>query len=210
MRVALLRFKERGMRDIVRPLAVLMGEQLDDATTGISETDIWLVPAPSRRSAARRRGGDHMLRLCRRMVVERRGITVADILRVARGVRDSVGLDAAERAANLEGRIVVKARRLPPAGAQVVLVDDVVTTGATLRTCRAALEAVGVSVRSALVLCDATRRTEDHEAGVEFYRSPGDIGMSFSASTQVGVTGLKGLLPIRDAGYGARHPQRPI
>ena len=37
-------------------------------------------------------------------------------------------------------------------------VDDVVTTGATLRACRNALAGAGVHARLALVLCDATPR----------------------------------------------------
>jgi predicted phosphoribosyltransferase len=48
-----------------------------------------------------------------------------------RRVRDSAGLDAAERRANLAGRF----RPLPaavPDDARLVLVDDVVTSGATL------------------------------------------------------------------------------
>jgi predicted amidophosphoribosyltransferase len=40
----------------------------------------------------------------------------------------------------------------------VLLVDDVVTTGATLRACRDALLDVGVRVDRAVTLCDATRR----------------------------------------------------
>jgi predicted amidophosphoribosyltransferase len=67
-----------------------------------------------------------------------------------------VGLDAAQRAANLAGRITVDETRLPPARDRVLLVDDVVTTGATLRTCRLALAEKGTSVGMALTLCDAT------------------------------------------------------
>jgi predicted amidophosphoribosyltransferase len=76
-------------------------------------------------------------------------------LRLGSGARDSVGLDAEQRAANLAGRVRVRAAALPGSGT-VLLVDDVVTTGATLRTCYDALATAGVGVGAAVVLCDAT------------------------------------------------------
>jgi predicted amidophosphoribosyltransferase len=152
LRSAVLRYKERGRRDIAAPLGALLAAAVDDA---VGSAPVWLVPAPSRPAAARARGGDHVARLCRAVAARRPRVRVARPLRLAGGVRDSVGLDAAERAANLAGRVRVRAGALPGTGT-VLLVDDVVTTGATLGTCEDALAAAGVGVGAAVVLCDAT------------------------------------------------------
>jgi predicted amidophosphoribosyltransferase len=154
LRAALLRYKERGRRDLAKPLAALLAMLLDPPP-GEPAPPVWLVPAPSRAAAARARGGDHVLRLCRAVAAVRPGVRVAHPLRLSGRVRDSVGLDAAQRAANLAGKVRVRTGALPGPGA-VVLVDDVLTTGATLATCRDALAAFGVNVRRGLVLCDAT------------------------------------------------------
>jgi predicted amidophosphoribosyltransferase len=154
LRTAVLAYKERGRRDLAGPLALLLAGALREVSDG---GECWLVPAPSRPAAARARGGDHVLRLCRRLA---RGgdprLHVAPALRLGRRAHDSVGLDAAQRAANLAGRLRVRPDGLPPPGAHVVVVDDVVTTGATLRTCRAALAHEQCEVAAAVVLADAT------------------------------------------------------
>jgi predicted amidophosphoribosyltransferase len=151
LRAALLRYKERGRRDLAGPLAALLTAALDEVA---GPGPVWLVPAPSRPAAARARGGDHVARLCRAVAAQRPDVRVARPLRLGRRARDSVGLDAAQRTANLAGRVRVRPAELPPGA--VLLVDDVVTTGATLRACGEALVRAGSTVRAALVLCDAT------------------------------------------------------
>jgi len=143
-RELVLAFKERG----ARALAAWFGALVAAALVAVGPAPWTLVPAPSRRSAARDRGGDHMLGVARAVHVA----TVAQILRLAPGVSDSVGLSAVERRRNLAGRVLVDGR--PPPGTTVLL-DDVVTTGATASACVGALRHAGVRTHAVLALTSA-------------------------------------------------------
>ncbi|WP_344102036.1 ComF family protein [Nocardiopsis rhodophaea] len=72
-----------------------------------------------------------------------------------RRVADQVGLDRSRRWANLHGALAVRPRAVRSlTGSAVVVVDDVVTTGATLAEATRALRAAGVRVAAAAVLTE--------------------------------------------------------
>jgi predicted amidophosphoribosyltransferase len=157
MRKALLAFKERGNRALVLPLAARLAHAVDDGKKpGYADPAHRpvLVAVPSRRSAARERGGDHIARLVRQVV--RAGEFEATQALVLTGrVHDSAGLTTAQRMTNLSGRM----RAQPPVDGMrpALIVDDIVTTGATLIEANRALTAAGWTVLGAATIA-ATRR----------------------------------------------------
>jgi predicted amidophosphoribosyltransferase len=159
LRAAVLAYKERGRRELARPLAQLLALAPVLALRGPGAAVV-LVPVPSARAAVRQRGGDRVLRLVR-LAGWRWQLPVAPTLRLVRAVRDSAGLSAAARHANLAGAMA--AARPPPSAAavpSVVLVDDIVTTGATLHEATRALRAVGWPVLGAVAVAATPRRRD--------------------------------------------------
>ncbi len=124
-----------GRTALAGPLAVLLRAALAAAEAG---PGVELCPVPSTRAALRGRGFDPVL-----LVLRRAGRRPARVLRAARPHRTQKGLGRAERAANLRG--VHRARgRLE--GRSFLLVDDVVTTGATLAEAARAIREAGGTV----------------------------------------------------------------
>lgn len=68
------------------------------------------------------------------------------------GVRDSVGLSALDRADNLRGRIRCRGTIRGPADTNVVLVDDILTSGATAAESVRTLRRFGRQVSAILVV----------------------------------------------------------
>jgi len=156
-RSAILAGKEHGRRELPALLGRALGiGLLRLLRLSLLAEPMWLVPAPSRRSAARARGGDPVTGMARSaaLLAAERGhpAGVAPCLVTAGSARDSVGLDAAARAANLADRVSWLPRAGPPAGAPVIVIDDVLTTGATAAAACRALRAAGVDVSGVLII----------------------------------------------------------
>jgi predicted amidophosphoribosyltransferase len=101
----------------------------------------------------RERGHDHARRLAR-ATARRLGLPARPLLSPVRAVADSAGLGAAERAANLRGAL---AARRPLDGLVVVVVDDVVTTGAHPARGRAGAAGRGAQVHGVAVVALTAR-----------------------------------------------------
>jgi predicted amidophosphoribosyltransferase len=165
LRSALLAYKERGQRALAGPLAAYLSDAVDVGHRQFcqrGEPAPLLVPVPSSRSAARQRGGDHLLRLVAE-VAPQNGLDVLPALRLPGRGRDSAGLSAAQRSANLTHRM----RAIPVLSDRpVLIVDDIVTTGATLTEASRALQAAGWRVSGAAVIAATKLRRPRHSGPV--------------------------------------------
>ena len=157
--------KEHGRLALARPLGRLLAVAVAATVSeqhGVRTRRLQLVPVPSHPAVVRSRGQDPLLRITHQAAAElrRRGseVSVRTLLHVVARPGDQAGLGAAERAVNVAGRFRVRAGAgVPRTGDRVVLLDDVITTGATLREAQRALEAGGFPPCAAATVA-ATRR----------------------------------------------------
>jgi predicted amidophosphoribosyltransferase len=105
-----------------------------------SSAGAFLVPVPLHPARMRTRGYNQAERLAAALSV-RTGLAVDDCLERAGPTTAQVGRGRGERLRGIAGSVALRAGRSPPARA--ILVDDVLTTGATIAACAGALAAAG-------------------------------------------------------------------
>ena len=160
-----IEYKERGRQGLARPLGQLLAGAVQEVVRATvparrpAGLPAWrpalaarvvLVPVPSRAAARRARGFDHVAQLARAAAAGGRvgtsvtgGCAIRPMLAASAARRDQAGLDAAARTANIRG--AWRVRGAVPQG-PVVLVDDVVTTGATALELARVLHEAGARV----------------------------------------------------------------
>ena len=133
--------KYEGRRSLARRLGALMRRRGADLLDGVACT----VPVPLHSSRRRERGFNQAADLADHL-----GVPVVAALRRIRATATQTGLPAARRHRNVREAFAITPAGGALAGATVMLVDDVSTTGATLEACARVLKDAGVAEVRAL------------------------------------------------------------
>jgi len=144
--------KYRGMKPLARPLAALMNRALPDG-----ERFDAIVPVPLywRRKWSR---GFNQAELLARHVAKSRGIPVMNALHRKRVTGTQASLTTAGRRRNVAGAFTLRPNA-DVKGKRILLIDDVMTTGATAGACASVLKRAGGKSISLLTVARVDRRS---------------------------------------------------
>ncbi len=118
-----------------------------------------LVPAPSRKSANRKRGRNFLQEITSQVAVEV-GLSSYSLLTHGRKVRDQSRLNIADRTENVSRAFTIAPELTAQlsagnTGPKIIVIDDLITTGATLSEAIRALRTAGFTVLGAVTSCTA-------------------------------------------------------
>ena len=144
-------YKYSRVSPLARPLATLLVRALPRTV----RCDV-IVPMPLHWIRRWQRGFNQS-QLLAQMLSRRTGLPVSQAVRKRKPTPPQAGLTSAERRTNVAGAFQVS-RRKEIEGRHVLLIDDVLTTGATAGACAAALKRSGASRVTVLTLARVDRR----------------------------------------------------
>ncbi len=201
---AILAFKNHGRtelsaalcRALARTLAAALAELPRPSPSG--QDPWWLVPIPSTGNGWRRRGYDPVAMILRKLVREGRlpeGVAIVPILAVRTRLPwqqgHQKGLGRAGRRRNVRNALRIRqcgGRNIrliaEPSGQRVILVDDVLTTGSTLREAAKTLEKSGFITCGAVVLAATGTPNPRHEMEAETGGAENSLGQKMNKLMQ--------------------------
>ncbi len=180
VRSALACYKEQGQFGLLR----ILGHMLAASVCAVAPADspLVLVPIPSARLASVRRGYDAIGELARTAGEALRAIgldcRVAAELRQSRRVADQSGLGARERSANMADALTIRSAA-PLRGRDVIVVDDIITTGASIAEAVRVLDVAGCRPFGVAVVAVTERHAGRHPGTSDVAmekRPPGGYG----------------------------------
>lgn len=144
-------FKDESRTGLAVELSRLIEPALAEVCRRFPDVDAFVVP-PSPMSSWRKRGFNPV-----NLILTRAGLSALPALRRMRGRTDQRGLSLAQRAENMSGTL----RALPTIrGRCVIIVDDIVTTGATVGEAARAIVAAGGIVCAIVALARVPLRSD--------------------------------------------------
>lgn len=146
----LLSAKEGGIKRADELIISALQNALSRLPTAIKRNAI-LIPIPGSKRAIRKRGRDFIYDLTEELSL-RTGIPNFSGMEIGRSLLDQSGLSATDRRRNVSGAFNFSGERIE---GELLLVDDLVTTGATLLEAKRALNATGLTVKRAITACMA-------------------------------------------------------
>lgn len=155
---ALQRYKYEGRDDLAAPILTrwlweLRPGSAPRTTLGrLAEVGDWIAPVPLHRARLRQRGFDQAWLLARGLGQALDLPAAPRLLRRERATPPQVGLGRVAREANVNRAFTADPK---VKGRHLLLVDDVLTTGSTLRACAEALTEAGAASVVALVVARA-------------------------------------------------------
>jgi predicted amidophosphoribosyltransferase len=152
----ILAAKENGNQTARRLLACSIANSLTEAIDQLKlDTEISLVTIPSRFSAIRKRGRDHISELAVEVIAMfgGRGIKIShqNILHLTKQVKDQSNLNRSERIQNMNGAYL--ATYPESATSNLIIIDDLITTGASIHEAIRALSIINLRPVAIITAC---------------------------------------------------------
>jgi ComF family protein len=147
LRERLIEYKS-GNYELARGLAEVIYQNCISPSSNIA-----LIPIPTSEEKLKIRGIDTIGHISKQLKILDRNIEIKPILRITKILNDQVGLSKIERISNLAGAF----KSVSVISGEVILLDDVLTTGATLSAAALALKKSGAKTVKAIGLCSSTK-----------------------------------------------------
>ena len=158
----ILAAKELGIREAVKLIAVSITSSISFAilNLGLSQP-IHLVTIPSQLSEIRRRGRDHIEDLVQEVIIQLNQQNIyaiyLPILKPIKKIKDQSYLNGLQRKENMSHAFIVKSS--PISQSAVILIDDLVTTGASINEGVRALSEAKITVDAVVTACAVGRNS---------------------------------------------------